>query len=291
MQEDQSLEELQKQLVCPESRRLLRERGLTLGLMLRDANGFALSGPAMQQLLDTLDTKQRESQHVQRLATVGALAAGVSHEARNLLTGILGFTQVLLTKSHDPATVRDMLRAIESETRRCVDILSSYLKLSRSGAEPVRPLRITEIVLPVERLVAHQLQQRGCTLTVHFDNGLPLTNGCCAELQRVLVNLIFNAADATQTGGRIQMAASASGPLGIEISVTDNGPGVPEALREHIFEAFFSTKSASDGTGLGLALSRSIVEAHGGQLVLDATSAPGARFILRLLAASGSTAD
>jgi two-component system NtrC family sensor kinase len=289
MQEDASLAELQKQLVCPESRRLLRDRGLTLGLMLRDANGLALSGTAMRQLLDTLNAKQGESEHVQRLATVGALAAGVSHEARNLLTGILGFTQVLLTKSHDPATVRDMLRAIESETRRCVDILSSYLKLSRSGVEPLRPLRVTEIVLPVERLVAHQLQQRGCTLDVHFDNDLPLTTGCCAELQRVLVNLIFNAADATQTGGRIRMVASASGPIGIEISVTDNGPGVPEALREHIFDAFFSTKSAGEGTGLGLALSRSIVEAHGGQLVLDATSTPGARFIVRLPAASGST--
>jgi signal transduction histidine kinase len=289
MQEDQSLDELQKQLVCAEARRLLREQGLTFGLTLRDASGHAPSSAVMRQLLDMLHAKQGESEHVQRLATVGALAAGVSHEARNLLTGILGFTQVLLTKSHEPATVRDMLRAIEGETRRCVDILSSYLRLSRSGVEPVRPLRITEIVLPVERLVAHQLQQRGCTLSVHFDDGLPLTSGCCAELQRVLVNLIFNAADATQTGGRIQMAASASAPMGIEISVTDNGPGVPEALREHIFEAFFSTKSASEGTGLGLALSRSIVEAHGGQLVLDATSTPGARFILRLPAALGST--
>jgi two-component system NtrC family sensor kinase len=283
---DEKLDEWQTRLIVPEARELLAEHGVRLELTLYDAEGRSLSSAALGRLLTTIQARLQQAEHTQRLATVGALAAGVSHEARNLLTGILGFTQVLLTKAHDTVAVSDMLRSVESETRRCVEILSNYLKLSRNAGEVAGPLRVAEIVLPVERLVANPLRQRNCTLTLQIDPVLPLVSGRCAELQRVLVNLIFNAADAMRTGGRIHVAARAPRSTDVEISVSDDGPGVPEALRERIFEAFFSTKTANEGTGLGLSLSRSIVEAHGGALVLDQSNVPGARFTVRLPALS-----
>jgi two-component system NtrC family sensor kinase len=286
---DENLDEWQARLIVPEARELLAEQGVRLELTLRDATGQSLSNAALERLRDSIQARLRQAEHTQRLATVGALAAGVSHEARNLLTGILGFTQVLLSKAHDTVDVSDMLRSVESETRRCVEILSNYLKLSRNAGEVAGPLRVAEIVLPVERLVAGPLRQRGCTLTLQIDPVLPLVSGRCSELQRVLVNLIFNAADAAQKGGRIQVAARAPRSTDVEISVSDDGPGVPETLRARIFEPFFSTKTANEGTGLGLSLSRSIVEAHGGTLVLDDQKAPGARFIVRLPALARPT--
>jgi two-component system NtrC family sensor kinase len=222
---------------------------------------------------------------VRRLATVGVLAAGITHEARNLLTGALGFAQLLVSKSHEPKHVKEMARTIEAETRRCVDILLSFLKLSRGGVELSRILEVSELVTPVERLLSHPLHLRGCTFAVTLEPGLPSVAGSPGDLQRVLINLVLNAADAAKSGGHIALSGRHADGGGIELSVCDDGPGVPPQLVQQIFEPFFSTKAEDTGTGLGLSLSRTIAEAHGGQLFLDTRAQRGATFTLRLPAA------
>jgi signal transduction histidine kinase len=270
-------------------RAVLARRGVRARVELRDAAGRALAVTAREELLTELERAQARNDHAQRLAATGRLAAGVVHEARNLLTGTLGFAQVLASKSRDPAAVRDMARMIETEARRCVDILAGFLKLSRSSREAARVLSASEIVGPVERLVAQPLNQRECTLAVALADDLPSVFGSCAELQRVLINLILNACDAIGSGGHVLVTGVAAADGGLELSVTDNGPGVPAELVERIFEPFFSTKTDGDGTGLGLSLSRGIVEAHGGYLILDTESEIGACFVVHLPAARNPT--
>ena len=282
-------------LLSQDAQRLLREHGLTCEITLRDARGAAPSAAELTRLCDELRECESQSEHAQQLATVGGLAAGVTHEARNLLTGVLGFAQVLLARTSEADASYEKLRAIERETRRCVELLSNYLKLSRASETALQALNVSDIVVPVEQLVAHPLQQRGCNLSVELPEALPVTQGRVAELQRVLVNLIFNAADAAGCNGQIALAVSALSDGGVEISVADNGPGVPPGLRTRVFQPFFSTKRGAGGTGLGLALSRLIVEAHGGTLELDANYTPGARFTVRLPPAAqlktGSTSE
>jgi signal transduction histidine kinase len=275
-------DEIATALLAGDVRSVLARRGIELHLQLTDAAGQPLSEPARLELQAELRRAQAKLEHAQRLAASGRLAAGVVHEARNLLTGVLGFAQVLTVKTHDPSATREMARLIETEARRCVDILAGFLKLSRSTQEAARLLSAGEIVTPVERLVAQPLHQRECTLAVALDDDLPNVFGCCGELQRVLINLILNACDAIGSGGHVLVTGVAAADGGLELSVTDNGPGVPAELAERIFEPFFSTKLEAEGTGLGLSLSRSIVEAHGGRLSLDRDSAIGASFVINL---------
>lgn len=269
-------------LLTSDVREELARHGVRARIEVTDEQGAPLAPASHQTVLHGLARALQRSEHTKRLATVGSMAAGVTHEARNLMTGVIGFAQVLLQKSTDPES-KDMLQAIEHEARRCVELLTDYLKLSRSRIESTRTLQISEIVSPIERLVAHQLRKRGCSLVIQLPDRLPRVAGSCSELQRVLINLVMNAADATGSGGHIQVAADSPDGQSVNIKVIDDGPGVPQELRERIFEAFFSTKSADEGTGLGLALSRSIVEAHSGELVLEADAGHrGSIFTMRL---------
>jgi two-component system NtrC family sensor kinase len=286
MEKDDPTVELYASLLLSEDiRQVLARNGVRAHLELSDEAGRPLTAAVRQALMSELVIVLQRSEHVRRLATVGSLAAGVTHEARNLLTGVVGFAQVLVAKA-SPGESLDMLRSIETEARRCVDLLASYLKLSRSGVEAVRLLTANEVVRPIECLVAYQLRQRQCSLAVTVADGLPRILGSGSELQRVLINLVLNAADACGKGGHIFVQATCADDQTLQISVTDDGPGVPDELRERIFEPFFSTKAAGEGTGLGLALSRRIAESHRGELLLEASSRPGTTFSLRLPVAS-----
>jgi signal transduction histidine kinase len=127
------------------------------------------------------------------------------------------------------------------------------------------------------------VRQRGCTLRVAIEDELPSVLGRASDLHRVLINLVMNAADAAHMPGvHILLHAQRGADGNLELRVTDDGPGVPDAIAERIFEPFFSTKQSGEGTGLGLAISRSIAEAHGGKLSLERSLTPGASFLLTL---------
>jgi two-component system, NtrC family, sensor kinase len=271
-------------LLARELQQVLDKFGVRAQIQLHDADGQPLTAAQTPMLNAELRAAQQKIEHLRRLSSIAALAAGVTHEARNLLTGSLGFTQLLRSKAHDASVVQETARTIESELRRCVEVVASFLKLSRAGVEATQSLEVSEVTVPVERLVAYHVRQRGCTLRVSLEQGLPKLLGRAGELQRVLINLIVNAADAAPAPGvHIQLIAQ-TGPDGsVELRVVDDGPGVPAAIAQRIFEPFFSTKQAGEGTGLGLAISRSIAEAHGGRLYLDSLpDAPGATFVLSL---------
>jgi two-component system NtrC family sensor kinase len=162
--------------------------------------------------------------------------------------------------------------------------VASFLQLSRAGIEATQEISVIDVIVPVERLVSYHVRQRGCSLRISLEQGLPKLLGRASDLQRVLINLIVNAADAAQgTAGQIQLIVQTGPDSSVELRVQDDGPGVPAAIAQRIFEPFFSTKEAGEGTGLGLSISRSIAEAHGGSLFLESSSStPGATFVLRL---------
>jgi signal transduction histidine kinase len=200
------------------------------------------------------------------------------------MTGVLGFAQVLLATAA-PGELRDSLQMIVVEARHCAELLANYLKLSRSSAEAVRLLDAAEIVRPIASVVAYELRQRQCSLAVSVEDDLPRVLGSASELQRVIINLVLNAADACGKGGHIYVHATSDDGQSLRIDVVDDGPGVPPELRDLIFEPFFTTKSAAEGTGLGLALSRRVAETHRGELFLVTEARPGTTFRLRLPAA------
>jgi signal transduction histidine kinase len=227
------------------------------------------------------DKKER----TESLAALGQVAAGVTHEVRNVMTGILGFAQVAMRKiDAQPEAAGELLLLIEKETQRCVDILTQFLSFTRPVGAPKVPVDVGDVIVSVGRLMHHQLNMNRVKLDVELAPSLPLALADPGALKQVVLNLVINAMHAVgEKGGHVQLSGRRGGDGMLELSVADDGPGVGGDVAERIFEPFFTTKAVGQGSGMGLAVSREIVEEHGGTLRLEPQAAGGgAVFTIRL---------
>jgi two-component system, NtrC family, sensor kinase len=216
----------------------------------------------------------------EKLAGIGRLAAGVAHEINNPLGVILGYAKLLRRKA-DPAAAED-LEVIEEETLRAKEIVEGLLDLSRPLPAPSEPVDLRALADDVVSRLGDAKLLEGVSVEVRGAASAP---GHAEKLRQVLVNLVRNAAEAAGPGGRIAVAiAERTGEA--EVAVEDDGPGVPAAAKEKLFEPFFTTKPR--GTGLGLAVSRAIARAHGGELGAGARPGGGTRFLLVLPRSAGA---
>jgi signal transduction histidine kinase len=216
---------------------------------------------------------QRQRLVYEKLAGIGRLAAGVAHEINNPIGVILGYVRVLGKKAE--GDLREDLTVIEAETLRCKEIVDGLLDLSRPHTLRISPVDLREIADDVAVRLSDSNQAKGVGISIE---GEAIVQGDALKLRQVVLNLVKNAVEAVGEGGRIEVRISGSNDQ-TELAVSDSGPGFPEDVREHLFEPFFTTKQR--GTGLGLAVSRAIAQAHGGDLLIDAPER-GARIILRI---------
>jgi signal transduction histidine kinase len=247
------------------------------------------TGDEMERLVESFNKmvgslRERREQVVaqEKLATVGRLAAGVAHEIGNPLAAVLGYVDLLIPDEKD-AEKRDMLERIRKETGRIRDIVADLLDYSRPRAEAPEAVVLSEVVEGALSLVKPQPRFRGVTVETRLDGGLPAVSASAPRITQILINLFLNAGDAMGGEGKVIVEARVlEGEGGVALLVSDTGPGVPEADRERIFDPFFTTKEPGKGTGLGLAVSRSIAHAFGGDLLLARGAVPGATFVLQL---------
>lgn len=203
----------------------------------------------------------------ERLAAIGRLAAGLAHELRNPLTTVIGMAALARERCGEDALARD-LAAIEAEARRCEAISESILAFSRTPRIQAAPVRIEDLLVrPMEGLEV-SFEATAEARSVVADSIL---------LGRVFANLMANAREAG--AGAIRVRAERTGSL-VRIAFADDGRGIPAALLEHLFDAFATTKSG--GLGLGLAICRGIVSAHGGELSARNRPEGGAEFLITL---------
>lgn len=210
----------------------------------------------------------------EKLAGIGRLAAGVAHEINNPLGVILGYAK-LLRKRADGALAED-LRVVEEEALRAKEIVSGLLDLSRPLPAPPERVDLRALSDEVVSRLGEARLLDGVAVSVE---GAARAPAHAEKLRQVLVNLVRNAAEAAGPGGRVAIRIAERGEAA-ELSVEDSGPGMPEEVRARLFEPFFTTKPR--GTGLGLAVSRAIARAHGGELAAAAPDGQGARFTLTL---------
>ena len=236
---------------------------------------FAELATAFNDMAADLERHEAELVRSQKLASIGQLSAGLAHEINNPLGVILGY--VRLMKRSPSASDDEALRVIEEEVLQCQGIVKGLLDLARPQKLSLEPVDLDALLRDcAERLC---VTEGAAKLRMVFPRGPApvLARGDEAKLRQVVVNLLTNAVDATPEGGEITLLAAYEGRRAVA-TISDSGPGIPEALRGKLFEPFFTTKPR--GTGLGLAIAHAIVDAHGGELRFDPAPAVGARVTL-----------
>ncbi len=225
----------------------------------------------------------------EKMASLGLLAGGVAHEINNPLSGILGLVQLVLMESKDKQVISD-LRQIEQAVLQCRDIVAQLLSFARQSDDRHRE----EVYLPmlVDKTVAlinHELRDRRIELEVNCPEHLPLLWANPSQIQQVLINLIMNSAQAMKRYGKIALRALQSQEGGVEIEVEDQGPGMPDHVKDKIFDPFFTTKQEGEGTGLGLSITHGIIKDHHGKIQVESVPDQGTIFRIQMPPAEQAT--
>ncbi len=234
---------------------------------------------ALLQANDDLRRIQEQLIRAERLAAIGQLAAGVSHEIDNPVGIILGYAELLLADMAADDERRLDVEAIIAECRRCRRITGGLLGLARSG--PVRRALVDLEELAAGTLASLRPQKlfKGVASRILAASHVPAIYGDADQIRQILVNLMLNAVQAMDGDGELVLTLEVEKDQ-LVLYLDDSGPGVAEEFQDRVFDPFFSTKGAGEGTGLGLSVCRKLMEDHGGGISLGRSPAGGARFRL-----------
>jgi signal transduction histidine kinase len=216
-----------------------------------------------------------------RLSALGELAASIAHEIKNPLIAIQGFARKV-EDSADPEKIKRYGSYIENESQRLSAVLARLLDFSHMSSPVKERLDINTILDDTILFMEHHLTRfRNIALTVEKTEGLPQVYADKIHIQQAVVNIMMNAAQAMPEGGPIVVRTGMRPPDRVWLSVTDAGAGIPPENMEKIFDPFFTTKDKGQGTGLGLSLTKKLVEANSGTIEVE--SAPGQGSTFRIL--------
>jgi len=238
--------------------------------------------------LSTEEHLQQELLQAQKMEAIGQLVSGVAHELNNPLAAIIAFSQLLRSDERLPEDMKHDADLLVQEADRTRRIVRNLLDFARQRPPERHPTSIRHLIESVLTFHSYNMAAGRITVELSIPRDLPHVDVDRAQLQQVLLNLTLNAIQAIkahQPSGTIRIAAEErrreDGTPAIRVSVTDDGPGVPAAIRSRIFLPFFTTKEPGQGTGLGLSVSFGIVASHGGSLWLDdRPEERGARFVM-----------
>ena len=218
----------------------------------------------------------------EKMAAVGTLSAGLAHEVKNPLSAVLGYAQLSKRKLSQPDVIKKHLDTIENETRRCNEIISNLMQFSRQEKGEFTDVTINEVVEKSVGIVNHQLGLNDVHVNMELAADIPEIIGNPNQLQQVLMNLAINAQQAmAPDGGTVDIVTYCDVDR-VYISVSDTGPGISAEVAKKIFEPFYTTKAAGEGTGLGLSVTYGIVQDHKGDIRVERADSGGARFIIEL---------
>ncbi|HUT32208.1 MAG TPA: ATP-binding protein [Planctomycetota bacterium] len=219
----------------------------------------------------------------ERLAAIGQAVAGLSHYIKNILQSMEAarFLIPLAIEEKDQADLREAWTALDHSIQLISELALNMLSYSKRAGPQYEPCDPNALVRQVADLVAQRAAEHGASVTLDLDPALPKALLDRGAVHCSLLNLLTNAIDAADQGAVRVATRRAAGPRGLEIAVSDSGPGISPELHERIFQAFFTTKG-SKGTGLGLAVSRKLIEELGGRIAVESAPGRGATFTISL---------
>lgn len=232
-----------------------------------------------ESMVEAIGRANRELLESERLATIGKMAAHVTHEVRNPLSSIALNLELLEDELPAASEARALHTAIAREVTRLTQLTEQYLSLTRRDRPHLEPDDLGDVVNEAMAFIREDLRRARVELTLEIAPNLPAVWIDEAQVRQVVVNLVRNARQAMPDGGSLRVLVE---PRGEELAliIEDSGSGIDEATRTRLFEPFLTTKS--HGTGLGLAICKQIVEAHRGSIEFESNAPSGTRFTVRL---------
>jgi PAS domain S-box-containing protein len=248
---------------------------------------------------DITDKKKVQEQlfQSQKMDSLGMLAGGIAHDFKNILTGILGHTEILLENDNLDDASRQCLTTIENTGRKAGNMVSKLLSFSRKSAYEAVPTNINDIVKDVVGLIETTLSKRNMEVEIRLEGNIQLINCNVNQIEQVILNLIINASDAIENKGKITIRTSLlelkdkmtarlypllKSERYVILSISDTGRGIPNEIKGKIFDPFFTTKEPGKGTGLGLAMVYGIIKEHNGIIDVKTQVGKGTTFEIYL---------
>lgn len=237
-----------------------------------------------KQVQEQVEQARTELAHMSRVTTLGTLTASIAHEVNQPLAGIITNAATCLRMLNaDPPNIDGALATTQRTLRdgnRASEVIKRLRTLYSHKEPKYEPVDLNDATREVLALSMNELQRGNVTLQTRLDDGLPVVNGDRVQLQQVLLNLVLNANDAMREiddrGRALLIATARENPNHVRLSVRDSGVGIDPQSLEKVFEAFYTTKAT--GMGIGLSVSRSIIQSHHGRLWASANDGPGATF-------------
>lgn len=234
---------------------------------------------------EALENAQASALAADKLAALGRLTAGVSHEILNPLNIITLRLHMMIKDPDLSPDVSRHLKVLDDQAGRISKIAQDLLYFARQREPEIRPLNLNGVVERTLGLLEHDLRQANISLDLRLTSGLPTVKGDEDQIQQVVLNLLTNARDAMPSGGLLALSScevQKDRRRFVELRIEDTGEGIRADKIEKIFDPFFTTKPEGEGTGLGLAICKGIIESHGGEIWAEPGTAGGATFVVRL---------
>ena len=237
---------------------------------------------AIGQNMTRFQQLEKHLMQAEKLATVGQMSAGIAHDLANPVTGIINTTTMLYRKSDKKD--RPLIEQLIDNAKRIETLSRNLMSYSRPSKEEMFPVDVRAMILDSLSFSHYELSRGRVFVDTDIPEKLPLIRGIKDQLQQVFINLLTNASHACKdTGnGRVLLSARECGNNMVKISVSDNGVGIPDDVREKLFDSFFTTKPEGEGTGLGLSIVNEIVERHEGTIDVQSELGKGSTFNITL---------
>jgi PAS domain S-box-containing protein len=230
-----------------------------------------------------LDEAHLQLVQSEKIASVGRMAAGVAHEINNPLSIILIYAEILEGALHGEPSALPDVREIITQTLRCKVIVSDLLEFSRKSVGEVSAFSLGRLLDQCLNLLINLASFHNIEVRKQIDYQMPEIIGDMGQLEQVFTNLFTNAADAMEGKGSLTIQVEYDQEKDRFLTkVSDTGPGIPAAVRDKVFDIFFTTKPSGSGTGLGLSISKNIIESHGGTIRIECPPGGGTTFIVEL---------
>ncbi len=235
----------------------------------------------LRQRLEELRSAQAALVQSEKMSAFGQLSAGIAHEVKNPLAGILGHAQLCLRKLKKSDPLHKNITIIAQETKRCIEIIANLMRFARQEKTEYEPINLNDVAKQALEMMDHQLTINQVKIEQSLGPDLPQINGNANQLQQVLMNFGINAQQAMEGDpGVVRVTTDTDKDGNVMLIFADSGPGIPKDIQDKIFEPFFTTKPAGKGTGLGLSVTYGIIKDHKGEISIESKIGTGTAFIM-----------